>query len=281
MVRRMRTKLAGGRLAWERFAAAMLWLSIAGVGVGAESETGLPAAVTQFLTAHCVHCHGADKPKAGLGIDRLLKLAAVDSDLSAWQEILGRLEARDMPPQGSPRPTDAEYEVAVAAIRKDVERVEETLLAQRPRAMRRLNRAEYANTVRDLFGIRFRPGDDFPADGALHGFNTVADGLTLSPALVAKYLATAHAVLDRAFRSSDANHKPPTNRSAFYEEHYAYPQGTPLGGFGVYNGNAHLTFGPEGKRRVVYIGGPSSAGLMYWTDSFTDRPHRRRPTSEP
>lgn len=181
-----------------------------------------------------------------------------DATLTSWKDVLGRLDARDMPPKGKPRPTAAEYDSAVTAIRTLVERVEEAALAKTPRAMRRLNRAEYANTVRHLFGIAYRPGDDFPADVALHGFDTVADGLTLSPALVEKYLAAANAVLDRAFRADDPGRQPAVRTYAFHEEHHTYPkEAKDLRGFGMYNGNASLFFGQDGKGRVAYIGGPA------------------------
>ena len=250
------------RLNWllhifKRYALVLILLSGSGDSATAETESGIPPTVNKFLTAYCVNCHSAEKPKAGFRIDTLFNPASVDANLSAWNEILGRLNDRDMPPKGKPRPNEQEYEAAISAIRKDVERVEEASLAKRQRAMRRLNRVEYANTVRDMFGIHYRPGEDFPADGSLYGFDTVAEGLTLSPALVEKYLNTANTVLDRAFRPVDPNLKPRVNKSAFYEEHYLYPKGASVSGVGVYNGNAHLSFGPEGKKRIVYIGGPA------------------------
>jgi hypothetical protein len=197
------------------------------------------------------------EPQAGFQIDSLVNSGLTEENLLEWQSIVRRLETRDMPPKGNPRPTEAEYEEAVARISEVVAQVEQAALAKRPRAMRRLNREEYANTIRDLFRIRFRPGDDFPSDGVLHGFDTVADGLTLSPNLVEKYLVTSCAVLDRALRPADPNHEPRTIKSAFYDEHYTYPKGTAVNGLGVYNGNAHISFGLEGKKRVAYIGGPA------------------------
>lgn len=211
----------------------------------------------KFLGNHCQRCHAAMKPKAGFRVDELLPVAITGTNLASWKEILGRIESRDMPPRGQPRPAEAEYEAAAKVLRKHLEKIEDEIAARAPRMLRRLNRAEYVNTIRDLFGIRYRPGDDFPIDGTLHGFDTVADGLTLSAALVEKYLACANAVLDRAIQPVDPGHQPKRIQAAFYDEHYTYPKGTPLNGLNVYNGNAHLTFGPEGKKRLVYIGGPA------------------------
>lgn len=234
----------------------VVWLCMVHVCSASDDEQDRRSAI-RFLSDHCVKCHRGDTPKSGFGMESLIESASGESDLQAWKEIARRLESRDMPPKDEPRPTDSEYETATAAIREIIERQEVVILSKAPRPLRRLNRVEYANTMRDIFGIRFRPGEDFPPDGMLHGFNTVADGLTLSPSLVEKYLASATAVLDRAFVPVDPNYKVPSAKYAFYEEHANYPPGSPLRGFGVYNGNAHLSFGSEASRRIVYIGGPA------------------------
>src|SRR5262245_10012849 len=64
--------------------------------------------------------------------------------------------------------------------------------------IRRLNRAEYNNTIRDLVGIDFHPADDFPADDSGYGFDNIGDVLSLSPVLLEKYLAAAQRILSKA-----------------------------------------------------------------------------------
>ncbi len=59
--------------------------------------------------------------------------------------------------------------------------------------LRRLNRVEYNNTIRDLFGVDFRPADDFPSDDVGYGFDNIGDVLSLPPLLMEKYLAAAEA----------------------------------------------------------------------------------------
>lgn len=228
---------------------------LASATVTIAQQEAIPA--TSFLSAHCVRCHGAQLSEAGLRIDQMLMTSSIDGELLLWKEILARLESRDMPPKGQLRPDEASYEEAVQRIRVAVETSEEAVLASRPRAMRRLNRDEYANTLRDLLGIRFRPGEDFPSDGTLYGFDTIADGLNMSPSLVEKYLSTASAVLDRAIRPNEKEHRPTSRKFAFEQEYDMFPVKSSLGSLGVYNGNAHMTFDSEGKQRVVYIGGPA------------------------
>ena len=69
--------------------------------------------------------------------------------------------------------------------------------------LRRLNRAEYNNTIRDLVGVDFKPADDFPADDVGYGFDNIGDVLSLSPLLLEKYLAAAEAILDQAIVIAD------------------------------------------------------------------------------
>lgn len=64
--------------------------------------------------------------------------------------------------------------------------------------IRRLNRAEYNNTIRDLLGIDFRPADDFPSDDVGYGFGSIGDVLSMPPILLEQYLAAAEQIVDRA-----------------------------------------------------------------------------------
>lgn len=157
-----------------------------------------PGPAADLLTRYCVSCHGQAKPKADFRVDTLLTAAPSEADLTHWTDILGRLETGDMPPKGKPRPSDAEYAAATAAIRRAVAPVEAAAEAKKPRALRRLNRREYSNAVRDLFGLDLRPGDDLPPDDALHGFDTVAAGLSVSAVQVEQYLKVARRVVEAA-----------------------------------------------------------------------------------
>ncbi len=69
--------------------------------------------------------------------------------------------------------------------------------------IRRLNRTEYNNTIRDLVGVDFKPADDFPADDVGYGFDNIGDVLSVSPLLLEKYLSAAEAILDQAIVIAD------------------------------------------------------------------------------
>lgn len=184
----------------------------------------------KLVKKYCLNCHSRETAEADLRIDSLLESKSFETELHSWKEIKARLESRYMLPKGKPRPSEAEYEEAVAKLGDAIERIEQEIASKRPRAMRRLNRDEYANTIRDLFGIRFRPGDDFPSDGTLNGFDTATEGLSLSPALVEKYISVSSEVLERALRPEEPSAKPRSNLIAFDEERDNYPPGIhPMG----------------------------------------------------
>lgn len=213
-----------------------------------------------FFEQHCVSCHSRDEPRAEFRLDLLLQQPMQVNDLLAWKEVVQRLQSQDMPPQEVElRPTSQEYEAAIEALIKRINDLESELESQKPRALRRLNQFEYANTIQDLFGIPFRPGSDFAKDDALHGFDTVAEGLQVSPGQVERYFSTAEGILDRVL-PEEFPIEPRTRRYAFYEEHHLYPQDAKPLGFGIYNGNATMFFGDgsgPAQGRIAYIGGPA------------------------
>jgi hypothetical protein len=104
-----------------------------------------------------------------------------------------------MPPEEKPQPTPAEVERFARAITDVLAKVDCGRESDPGRVtIRRLNRAEYNNTIRDLVGVDFRPGDDFPSDDVGYGFDNIADVLTLPPLLFEKYLAAAEQVAEKA-----------------------------------------------------------------------------------
>src|SRR6185503_10649065 len=90
--------------------------------------------------------------------------------------------------------------------------------------IRRLNRTEYNNTIRDLVGVDFQPAEDFPSDDIGHGFDNIGDVLTLSPVLMERYLAAAESVMQRAIVVDPP--KPPVRHvSSRYTEPAIRPEG--------------------------------------------------------
>src|SRR2546425_688383 len=148
----------------------------------AESEYG--ARVRPFLAKNCFSCHSDKVRIANLSLENPGRSAAI------WEKVLDKVSSGRMPPPGSPAPPKPDIAAVTAWIEKSLGRSPQTSEPGRVTS-RRLNRAEYNNTVRDLLGVWLRPADEFPLDDAGYGFDNIGDVLSVSPLLMDKYVAAA------------------------------------------------------------------------------------------
>src|SRR5687768_6867489 len=160
--------------------------------------------VRPLITQHCFHCHGNGKHKGDLDLDRFASLSSIQAERVVWQNISDAITYKVMPPEERPQPSDLQRQTLTTWIKDALDHVD----CSGPRdpghvPIRRLNRAEYNNTIRDLVGIDFRPADDFPADDTGYGFDNIADVLSVSPLLTEKYLAAAEQVMEKAFATEE------------------------------------------------------------------------------
>ena len=149
-----------------------------------------------FLKTYCVDCH------SGVDTERELDLLELDGDLNdaevmrRWIAVHDRLAAGEMPPQHHRRPSsDARSEI-VALLAKPLR---ESDLVRNDVVLRRLNRIEYENTVRDLFDIHVRVKEVLPQDTPSAGFDNVGEGLAVSAEAAGAYLRAADLALDEVF----------------------------------------------------------------------------------
>jgi hypothetical protein len=155
--------------------------------------------IKPLITRYCTGCHGGERPKGGLNLARYADDLGVVKDRKFWGRVVEYVEAGEMPPEGRPQPTQTELERFAAAIEDVLGKVDCGRETDPGRVtIRRLNRAEYNNTIRDLVGIDFRPADDFPSDDVGYGFDNIGDVLTLPSILFEKYLAAAETIAEKA-----------------------------------------------------------------------------------
>jgi len=155
--------------------------------------------VTPFLSKYCIKCHGEKKPKGGVNLAKFKDEDAITANQKLWHLVLENVEAGDMPPDGARRPSRAEVEQLVQWNEDTLAKLDCGREIDPGRVtMRRLNRAEYNNTIRDLLGIDFHPADDFPSDDVGYGFDNIGDVLTLPPLLMEKYLEAAETIARQA-----------------------------------------------------------------------------------
>jgi hypothetical protein len=157
--------------------------------------------IVPLLNKYCIACHSEQKKKGDLSLQAYRDSLSVVRDRSEWQKVLGNIRTREMPPSNKPQPTQAERDFLVAWIETVVFKTDPKRPDPGRVTIRRLNRAEYNNTVRDLVGVDFQPAKDFPADDAGYGFDNIGDVLSVPPVLMEKYLAAAEKILDQAIMS--------------------------------------------------------------------------------
>jgi len=145
------------------------------------------------LDRFCVTCHNARLRTAGLLLDQA-DVGRPEADAAVWEKVLHKLRAREMPPAGVPHPDDATYSWLAAYL----ETALDAAAAAHPNPGRpgayRLNRFQYANSIRDLIGLEIDAAALLPADDSGYGFDNIGDVLTVSPVLLEKYLSAAATV---------------------------------------------------------------------------------------
>lgn len=151
--------------------------------------------VQPFFAKNCYSCHNAKLKTSGLNLEAYVSATSATHDREEFEKILRRLQAGEMPPKGIPRPNDAELKAVTSWIQGEFDLADRMSRPEAPRILvRRLNRAEYNNTVHDLLGVDDNPADAFPPDDSAYGFDNIAQALSISPPLMEKYLATAERV---------------------------------------------------------------------------------------
>ncbi|MEE8117063.1 MAG: DUF1587 domain-containing protein, partial [Gemmatimonadales bacterium] len=173
-------------------------VGIVGVASAGGPEQGPSAALSAsphraLLDRYCVTCHNERLQTAGLALDTM-ELARVDTGADVWEKVIRKLRAGSMPPPGRPRPDGAGSTAFVAYLETELDRAATARPEPgRTETFHRLNRAEYQNAVRDLLDVDV--SGRLPADDAdEHGFDNMADVLSVSPALLERYMSTARKI---------------------------------------------------------------------------------------
>ena len=187
-----------------------------------------------LVDKYCVACHNkrtANPPEGPVnleaaGFDDLLGQAGT------WERVLRKLSVRAMPPPGLARPTEAEYAAFTGWLASSLDRAWEGRSTPGRYVVHRLNRAEYANAIRDLLAVDLDVSDLLPTDGADFGFDNIATSLKTSPLLLEGYLNAAQRVA--AMAVGDPKVKPGTTEHSISREfsQNGYIDGLPLGTVG-------------------------------------------------
>lgn len=187
-------------MAQTRTSILFLFAGLAGLAglVAAHAAPDYDRQILPILEEYCYDCHGEGADKGGVSLDpnetggpKLLK------DRGLWKLVRHNLVQKVMPPENKAPLSKADRELLVRWIDESVFHVDCNKPQPGRVTLRRLNRVEYNNTVRDLLGVNFRPADDFPPDDTGYGYDNIGDVLSMSPILLEKYTKAAATVMDQ------------------------------------------------------------------------------------
>jgi len=172
-----------------------LWIALLALPQApvADEDGAWPAEQAAFVQGYCFACHDAEKHRGRVDMESLRLDWEGDEPRETFERMVEMLASGEMPPEKAPRhPSEEERTAMVNWLRGQLEAhavVGGTVL-------RRLNRVEYENTIRDLFGIDFELPASFPLDSTAQGFDTIGEALVISPPQLRQYLEVAAQVAD-------------------------------------------------------------------------------------
>ena len=156
----------------------------------------------EIFDRYCVACHNQRLQTGGLALDGVDPArAAVHAPI--LEKVVHKLRTGQMPPEGRPRPDRAEVDAFVAALERALDRAAAADPNPGRVASRRLNRVEYVNVIKDLLGLEINGEELLPSDMAGFGFDNNADVLSITPGLMARYIAAATKISRAAVGSPD------------------------------------------------------------------------------
>jgi hypothetical protein len=186
------------------------WICIVVCGFALSAIGDEPSGAAQFhktiqpiLEQYCFDCHADGADKGHVAFDEFKSDQAALEDRELWSKALKNLRAGLMPPSKKPQPTAEEKERIALWIKRAAFQCDPLNPDPGRVTVRRLNRVEYRNTVRDLLGAEFDALSEFPPDDTGYGFDNIGDVLTLPPMLLEKYLAVANKIVTKTVPAVD------------------------------------------------------------------------------
>lgn len=154
--------------------------------------------VQPILEKHCFGCHGYGASEGNRTLDEFVSDEAMLADTKLWWAVLKNVRAHMMPPVDEEQPTPQERAAIAHWIATDAFGLDPADPDPGHVTLRRLNRTEYRNTIRDLMGVDYNTAEYFPPDDSGYGFDNIGDSLSLSPLLMEKYIQAAETIVARA-----------------------------------------------------------------------------------
>ena len=189
-------------------------------------KVGFAEDILPMLERYCYQCHGDGEEKGGVALDQYQTERDVQKGYRLWEQLHKFIIAGEMPPEHiKKRPSKSEQELLAGWTRHALDKFYKSSPPDPGRVtVRRLNRAEYNNVVRDLMYVDFDPANDFPADDSGHGFDNIGDVLTVSPLLLEKYINAAEKIATKVIVKPESETGQGFDTlSNFQKEYFKYP----------------------------------------------------------
>jgi Protein of unknown function (DUF1592)/Protein of unknown function (DUF1588)/Protein of unknown function (DUF1587)/Protein of unknown function (DUF1585)/Protein of unknown function (DUF1595)/Planctomycete cytochrome C len=257
--------------------------------------------VLTFLARHCLECHAGEKPKGDFNLEKLAADFADKANRERWLAVQDQLKTGTMPPKAKPRPTAKDVQALTDWVNGQVQLADAARRAKYGRVvLRRLNRVEYENTVRDLLGIDVELQEMLPADSSANGFDNNGEALHISSFLMEKYLEAADIALNKAIANGP---QPPlvkkryllkdergvkvSTESVFFSQFYPPDRGKyriRISASGYQSGDKPVVYrvdaGPmlmATKNHLVnyFVAAPNKPTIIEFVDHFEARNHLR------
>ncbi|MCR9202370.1 MAG: DUF1592 domain-containing protein [Planctomycetaceae bacterium] len=193
-----------------------------------QTDPSLPS-VRELASQYCADCHRGDAAEGGFRLPELTAPAADNWDATAWEKMVKRLRARQMPPAEVDRPTEEQYVAALQELEQTLDRhARRHPQPGRVDAIRRLSRTEYQNAIRDLLAVNIDAEELLPADQSGHGFDNVTLG-ELPPILLNRYIRAAEKIARLAVGGRERSPGGSTIRLPGDRSQETHVKGLPLG----------------------------------------------------
>jgi cytochrome c551/c552 len=163
------------------------------VCTAALAQTAAPSPQSALLNKYCVTCHNDRAKTGGLTLEKI-DVADIPADAETWEKVIRKLRVGAMPPAGMPKPSASDVSAFLSSLETSIDKAYAVNPNPGHATLHRLNRTEYANTVRDLLALDVDASTLLPPDDESYGFDNNADVLGVSPSLLERYVSASRKV---------------------------------------------------------------------------------------